>query len=241
MLRRLNAPASAGCFSDLSFDALFANELAAQERAELDAHLTVCTGCRARYAELAEERVRFQATHPQEPAWLAPPKASAKLRSVHYGALMLAALALLALLRPGASERAKGNELLGFYVKRGAQIYQGSVHEPLHPGDQLRFTYTSERARYLTVLSVDSTRRVSVYFPGTDVARRVNAGREVPLPSAVELDDALGSERVLAIFCDQPFSLSPLLVALSRGKEALPLAADCVTDRLMLHKEAPVP
>lgn len=238
MFSRLNNPPTTLCLSDLSFDELFADELAGSERLRLDAHLAVCTRCRARRAELQAERQRFQATRPLVPAWLAP-EAKIKVRKRHYGALVLAALGLLALLRPQPEERAKGGELLGFYVKRGAQIHQGSVNERLSPGDQLRFTYSSERARYLAVLSVDAAQRASVYFPASGQAQRVSAGKQVALPSAVELDAVLGAERVLAIFCDQPFPLAPLESALAQRREPLPLAADCVTDQLVLHKEAP--
>ncbi|HEX6245688.1 MAG TPA: DUF4384 domain-containing protein, partial [Polyangiales bacterium] len=238
MLTRLNGALGALCVSDLRIDQLLADELDATESAALRAHLSHCGACRERFATIDAERAQFISAHPSAPNWLLREPVRAK--AARYGVLLLlAAVALLALVRPSAELRTKGGEAFGFYVKRGNQVRRGSLGEPLHPGDRLRFTYSAQRARYLAILSVDSARHTNVYFPAAPDAAQVEPGTERPLPSAIELDAVLGSEQVLAIFCDRPFSLAPLLSRLGRAESSLNLPADCVTDRVTLQKEAP--
>ena len=238
MLTRLNVPPSTRCLSDLRIDQFLADELNAPERLAVDAHLSSCASCRERFAAIDAERAQFIIVHPVVPDWLLAEPARAKAVR-YYVPLLLVAIALLALVHPSVELRTKGSEALGFYVKRGREVRRGSVGEPVHPGDQVRFTYSAPRARYLAILSVDAARHASVYFPATPDAARVEPGTERPLPSAIELDAVLGSEQVLALFCDRPFTLAPLLTRLARSEPSLHLPADCVTDRLMLQKEAP--
>lgn len=238
MLTRVNELTSTQCMSDLRIDQLLAEELDATERFAFHAHLAICASCRKRFAAIDAERAQFITVHPMVPEWLAPEPCRTKAVR-YYAPLLVAAIALLALLRPGLELRTKGSEALGFYLKRGTEVRRGSRSEPVHPGDQLRFTYSAPRARYLAILSVDAAHQTSVYFPATKDAAQVEAGTERPLPSAIELDAVLGSEQVLAVFCDHPFTLEPLLTRLARAEASLQLPADCVTDRLMLQKEAP--
>lgn len=238
MLTRLHELPSALCLSDLRIDQLLAEELSAPERFAFHAHLSICAACRKRFAAIDAARAQFITLHPMAPEWL-PSERKRPSAVRYYAPLLLAAIALLALVRPSFELRTKGSEALGFYVKRGAQVRRGSVAEPVHPGDHLRFSYSTSRARYLAILRVDAAHRASAYFPATPDAARVEPGTERLLASAIELDAVLGGEQVLAVFCDRPFALAPLLTRLARSEPELQLPADCVTDRLMLEKEAP--
>jgi len=134
-------------------------------------------------------------------------------------------------------ERVKGSEQIAFFLKRGDRIQRGAREQRVQPGDKLRFVYTAPRARYLAILSLDSARQASVFYPAGDLAERIEPGVDVALPSAVELDAALGEERVYALFCDSPVELGALRAELvARGSEfAAP--GGCVMDEVVLSKE----
>jgi hypothetical protein len=60
---------------------------------------------------------------------------------------------------------------------------------------------------------VDESGTVSVYYPAGSNAAAVSAGREVELPSAVELDGTLGRETVVAVRCDRPVAVADVVRA----------------------------
>lgn len=61
------------------------------------------------------------------------------------------------------------------------------------------------------------------------------------LPSAVELDDALGEERIVALFCDGAVQVALLLAALSAKQIDLHTPNGCTLDELVVIKQAPTP
>ena len=136
-----------------------------------------------------------------------------------------------------SGERAKGGEQIGFFLKRGQQVQRGAREQRVQPGDRLRFVYSAPRARYLAILSLDGARRASVFYPAGERAARIEPGVDVALPAAVELDGALGEERVYALFCDAPAELAGLRAELvQRGREfAAPIG--CAMDEVVLSKE----
>jgi hypothetical protein len=106
------------------------------------------------------------------------------------------------------------------------------------PGDTLQFTYVSERARHLAVLSLDGADRASVYFPDGARAAPIAAGRDVPLPRSTVLDEVLGPERLYGLFCEQPIALEPVRAQLER-RRALPPLDGCRVVQLAIEKRAP--
>ena len=217
MFRELRRAPSPECISDLRFDACFAEELAAGELASLREHVSQCTRCQAREAQLAEQRERFAAANAL-PAWLAPVQVDAKtrVRWSRSAALTSAAACALVIIGIGmlrgareptlGSARSKGGESISF-VKRGTDVRRGTRERPLHPGDKLRFTYTTGALRYLAILSLDGRQRASLYYPNGLQAARIAPGVDVALPSAVELDDAVGAESIFALFRDSAIEL----------------------------------
>jgi hypothetical protein len=145
--------------------------------------------------------------------------------------------------RPGAAtpadggERLKGRSQVGFYIKRGSRVERGVNGGIAYPGDQLRFTYSSEHPAYLAVLGRDA-RSASVYFPSGDSAVRIEAGRHVPLDFSLELDAQLGEERLYVVLCPAEYGLAPLRAELEASGQ-LRAAADCFMERIALHKQAP--
>jgi hypothetical protein len=108
----------------------------------------------------------------------------------------------------------------------------------VHPGDLLRFTYTSRQDAHLALINVDQ-QAVTVYFPsGGSTSQPIRAADKQALDFSVELDDRTGTERVFAVFCPEPFSLAAAMDGL-RGPQPAP-PEGCLLDRITLEK-APKP
>lgn len=233
------------CVSDLELDEWFSGELDADAEANAAAHFATCVRCAARRSALQREREAFLAAAPSFDAHArllaGEPHAPRPARTRTWiGAAVLAAAAamLIALLpmRDRLATRSKGGPHLGFFVKRGAQVSHGSSGEAVQPGDLVRFTYSSERERYLALFNLDA-RRASVYFPAGAMAMPVRAGVDVALDFSVELDAELGAEHVYALFCARPFALEPLRAQLQAAQH-LDAPPDCEIDSIALVKEA---
>jgi hypothetical protein len=104
----------------------------------------------------------------------------------------------------------------------------------VHPGEQLRFSYTSDTATHLALFGRDA-RAVTTYYPLDADAPRVEPGRDVALDFGVELDERPGPERIHALFCPQPIALAPMRDALARSGR-LPVPPGCHTDVITLDK-----
>lgn len=226
-----------GCLSDLKLDASFAGEARAVR--EVEAHIARCTECRARHAELAAERQAFLA---QRPEFEVPQKSRrARTRVAVLSGFAVAAAALLWAAPhvqpdvPGV--RLKGGPRLDYYVQREAAASRGTTLTKLAPGDRVRFSYTSERSAYLAVYGLDARGQASVFYPAAQGAARVEPGADQLLETAVELDDALGSEQVFAVFCDAPFLVEPLRLALF-AQRTLEARSGCRIDKLGWTKES---
>jgi hypothetical protein len=148
-------------------------------------------------------------------------------------------LALLTLTREGV--RTKGGDYVSFYVKRGDEVHRGQPRERVRRGDKLRFAYTASGPRYLAILGLDGTRRASVYYPAAVQTVRVEAGTDVLLPSAIELDGAPGDERILALFCERPLPVERLRAELQAKQAHMAAPSGCVLDQLFVVKEAATP
>jgi hypothetical protein len=205
------------CVSDLALDQRLSAELSAAEADALDAHLVTCVRCRMRHELMERQRAEFLA---QTPSWQQfdaqqrAPRRSRLPRIGAFGALAAAAAVLLFVQTNDGSlldSRTKGAPSLGFYIKRGSQVIRGASGEIVHPGDVLRFTYTTERPRYLALLNTDS--------------------------STATIDAQLGTERVFAVFCDAPLALEPVRLQLE-VEGALPTLPNCSTDMLVLDKRS---
>jgi hypothetical protein len=236
--------------TDFALDQWRAGEHTEEREAALAAHLRGCARCRARNELLECERAAFLARAPtlEDNARLARRHERAD-RARRTPALRVAltlaaaAAAVLAVVasRPGtdhaAGERRKGGVGVGFYVKRGAHIMRGSTEDPVHPGDLLRFTYTSDAPAYWALLGRDA-HAASVYFPSTIGAARLPAGHDRPLDFSLELDGQLGVERLFVVRCPQAFALEPLRRALASDGD-LRAPAPCHVERIALRKEPP--
>jgi hypothetical protein len=256
-----------GCLSNLALDRLAQGECPPAEQEQARAHLAACARCGGAAEALAADRLRFSeemdipglardalARASREPAgrlfassipssigrWLVPVLGAG-----------LAAAGLLLLMPPPertADMRAKGAFGVELYVKHAEGPADGRLHlgEALHPGDRVRLRLL-QPGRFVAVLAVDTRAAVSVYYPQGPTTAELPAGGNAPLPSAVELDDTLGGEVIVAFSCPGPQPLQSLVAAVQQALDEArvrsdpaaalgPIDTPCVTARYRFDK-----
>jgi hypothetical protein len=259
MLKDLRRELPDGCISDLRFDEWRSGELGEVEAAELRTHIDTCSRCHERAQVLAavaddflarfpwatpDSKAKPPSTRPQQVVTLdSGERKAVKAWRWSAGIAGLAAAAGFAfvlrgqLSAPDGGVRIKGSAHMGFFVRRAGNVLAGENGQVTHPGDQLRFTVTTNEPRYLAILSRDGRGKVSEYYPGDGHGRAFGVSRNEALESSVELDEVLGHEEVWGVFCEGPFETKRLLETLER-REKLQLPETCSVDRLELEKKA---
>jgi hypothetical protein len=214
---------SAGCLSRLHCDQLLNGEL--EDRDDLKRHHASCQRCTALLAAHRRERAAF-----------AVPRARARRPWTIGFAAVAAAFGLWLIASrdryDDAETRNKGKPALSFYVKHGEVVREGGPGELVCPNDAINFTVSTDQPAFLAIISVDGAGKVSAYYPDGPASAAIPAGRDQVLPSSVLLDDTLGLERVVGVFCDRPLLVAELAAAVAR--DAIP--SGCVTDPLTLEK-----
>jgi hypothetical protein len=255
MLRALEPRRPAGCPSDLALDRARAGEVDEAERARVQRHVDGCPRCAAHW------QATDQAAHALPPRRIGSesprvsPGATALRRRPwprrapgRSAALALAAAAAVWLVWARAGKgpassgegdlRSKGSARLGLFVKSGDRVRHGVDGEVVAPGDTLRFTVTATAERWVAVLSRDGGGTASLYVPGGSPGTpmiAVTAGHDVPLPGGLELDEILGREDLVGVFCDRPVPTGDLLRELRASGTVHP-PAGCTVDRLTIDK-----
>jgi hypothetical protein len=197
--------------SDLALDRHLAGETPAPE------HLAGCAECTTRLEALRAERAGFAAL-PEIPFLAARTEAAAKRsRWLGVGAAgaALAAAVLLALLPRGEEVRTKGGDDLQIVVRRhdGAVEHLASG-DRVAPGEAIRFVVDPVGERHVSIIGIDSAGVVTSYAEATVGAREA-------LPGSIVLDETLGPERVVALFCNEPLDAE---AAIAAGRRALAAA-----------------
>jgi hypothetical protein len=240
------------CLSDLVLDQWRAGEIEDAARlGELEAHVAGCERCRARKDAFDREAESYLA---REPFFSPRERSRSQQKSPHSarrlqifaGASALAAAAALALVLRAPNDgplggdesgtRIKGGSRVAFFVKRGDRVVAGGPGERLQPGDQLRFTATLERPKHLAIFSRDARGVASVYHPAGAVTKALPVGADLALDNSVELDDALGEERIFAVFCDSAIAVEELRSTLARTGD-IQAGPGCTVDRSAFIKE----
>jgi hypothetical protein len=233
------------CISDLTFDAWRAGEIDRARERVLDEHVRTCASCLSRRRALEAHADAFERRPDRAlPLQAVRAKLKRRKRGKQLASLTAVAIAASCLLifearnaEPPPDGRLKGGSSVGFYVRRGEQVFRWQPGQAVHPGDQLRFTWRSLRPVYLAIFSLDARGAASIYFPTPDAPQqRVAGGDQVDLPLAVQLDDTLGAERVYALGCESPPVLESLRRSLEKAGE-LQAPAACELLQLSLFKE----
>jgi len=90
-------------------------------------------------------------------------------------------------------------------VRRGGAFAPLADDGSVRPGDVIRLLYDAADYDYLCVLSLDGRGGVEVWYPdGTGTSVPIVRGRNIPLPGAIELDDYVGPEHLIALFSTGP-------------------------------------
>jgi hypothetical protein len=207
-------------------------ELSAEERAELEAALERDPAARERLARmraseeafLARVDVAAESVAILEKLDRAPSGWARRLLAGRSFSLAVAFVLLVALVPLGRAflgeqphNRTKGSVQLEMFVKDEAGVRKGRDGMVLHQGDQIQFRYRAVGRRYLFVVSVDSRGVVSPLYPDAEAASiPVRPDGLHTLDGSVILDDAVGPERIFAVFSDEPVSYRSIEQALSK-------------------------
>ncbi len=220
-----------------SFD-LDAAALGALPRdAERSAHLASCATCQTRAAEGHALRAQlppevmsrtFAALHRR--------KRFVVVTSIVVPLVLAAAAVLLLVDTRGADPdkrhdvapelAIKGGPALQGYALRDGRVFRVSDGDVLAAGDEIRFAVTPAGAGYVLIASVDGRGHATIYVP-YDGERSVviDPRARTELPGSIVLDDAMGPERVFAVFSTSPIRAADVWPALQRlaaaGPEAL--------------------
>jgi hypothetical protein len=235
----------ADCPSRFTLALRRAGDLGPAEAEAIDAHLAGCAPCRAAVAEIEAARADYAGRTAaaygdlleaisREPV---PIRAARSRRRAAVGAavslagLAAAAAVALAIFEPwGRGQRGdaidapavyaglKGGVAFRVVARRGARQFAVREDDALRAGDALRFVVTSPAAGYLAVMCVESSGRVSAFYPAEGEAwpLRVGAPGRAELPGSIILDEAPGDEVYAVLFSRRPFARGEALAAAAR-------------------------
>jgi hypothetical protein len=180
------------------------------------------------------------ATAPTAPPAAIPPRersrTSAWAKSFSLVSGLAAAAAAILVLSPAPGERSKGSKAfsLGMYVQHGEEVRRAGPGDPVHPGDAVRFSLRAPADGFAAVLSRDPRGHASIYFPAGSRAAAVGAGSDTALPLSTRLDESVGTEQLLGLFCDRAVELEPIRAGLEQATPAIP--EGCQTSQWSFEK-----
>jgi hypothetical protein len=104
---------------------------------------------------------------------------------------------------------------------------------PVSAGDRLKLSFTAPENGYLLVLDLDGRERVTVAHPfGGAASAPVTAGPHV-FDGSLELDDAPGSEWLIAVFSPEAQDAAPLIAQLKGQSTRASMSVSC--ERCSVH------
>ena len=221
--------------SDLRWDRLLAGELAENDRAEVLAHADACPACAARHAEITAGFEAFANVAPALPRRRVP---TARLVAA-VGAVVAAAAIAVLVLRPsshGGDTRTKGGAGPKLMLEAGPRERLAPVvtGDRVQPGDSLQAAYTSTRDGFGAVLARDGSRSAAAYVPAQgDALTALPAGTLRSFPGSTILDEVVGEQAVVIVWCETVRPIAPLLNEL-RETGAVTAPSGCTVERLVL-------
>ncbi|GEM_PF-1247927 len=224
---QLSPPAAARPVSQAATSAETSNGTSAQTPAEAPAETSANVVSMERYR--AARR------------WLAPVAAA------------LAASLAFAVLSVGPDDgyddgvRLKGSTFgVAFFVHDGAAVRRVDTGDAVRPGERIGFRLRMPEPGHVMIVGVDSTGSVYACHPqdtdGNSRAYKASAD-PIRIDEAMRFDDSAGHERLIAITCQQPFSLDDVRERMSREARALDASdpmpvvlSECVQRETVLTK-----
>jgi hypothetical protein len=220
-----------------TIDLMVLAALPKEERTQAQQHLESCLACRLRLSEFHDDKERFEKfvfarTLPRVEARLAAQQQKFwhrfSLRILISAVGLAVAVAAVLVLVFGARTPSRPDDYLGLkgndepsldiFALRGAgEAFRVERDAELHPKDRIRFVVRPAGAPYVMVASLDGAGAFSVYHPfgaqrsGTLPPHRL----KVDLPGAVELDQTLGTELLVAAFSNEPLRAEAVEAALT--------------------------
>lgn len=227
-----------GCVSDLILDQIRAGEPVSHHARD---HVDACAPCRDRLALLDGDAAPFR--EGALPPWLAPRPRRSWVRPLVATSSLLAAVILLWLMRiPPSAERTddtlriKGRGALTIYVRQDGRTFLAEPGARVHPGDAVRIALSAPKPSWVAVFGRDATGTWSTYHPLGTHAEPVAAGAEQLLDTALELDDVIGEETFLAVFCAAPVELDAIRGTVMETFPNLDLPDGCHASSVTLEK-----
>lgn len=233
--------------SDFEFDRFMAHELDHDDRgARVHAHLHACPACANRYEALQAHTVTFQGQASQRalPERIVRQAHRQRHRAAGLGAAVVALGGLVIAVGGGALHhlsagtalpladlRAKGSVSLDVIKARPGMRAESMLPGDMAvPGDTLQFRVVSQTSGFLAIASVDGAGTVSLYAPQGDAALlRIEKGQSL-IAGAVELDQVLGPERLMALVCPRPLPGTRIVTAIQTGLRAAGGQADALDE-----------
>jgi hypothetical protein len=230
--------------SDLRWDRLLAGELADSDRADVLAHAEACATCAARRDEITAGFDAFARVAPAlprpAPSGIAPSRrASSRKRMLAVGgAVVAAAAAVVLLLRaPSTSTtRTKGGDGPKLMLAAGPRerLVPVASGDLVQPGDSIQAAYTTTRDGFGAVLARDGSGAAAVYVPADGQAMvALPAGTMRSFPGSTILDEVLGMQAVVIVWCETTRPVAPLVAEL-RETGAVTAPQGCTVGRVVL-------
>lgn len=231
-----------GHLSSETIDLLLLSALSAEETNQAKAHIDDCGACKQRWLELNEDSQKFKQyvfarTLPQVEARLNASKQGfferfrLQLVLPALGLASAAALALTFAAGPGTQTEddvyigVKGHEQTFevFAQRDQGTSFAVKPNTTLKPKDRIRFVVAPGQAKYVLVASVDGKGAFSVYHPfGAEESEKIagQVPRRLELGSTVELDETMGTEKLVVVLSDAPVKAEAVKAAVAANPAA---------------------
>lgn len=107
------------------------------------------------------------------------------------------------------ANRAKGDGLMRIYAKRQDAVFMVSDNEVMQEGDALRFVPDAQNYAWLLVFSQEAEGKLNVFYPyGSTTSGPLAVAPGAPLDGSIILDNAMGEERLWAVFSNRPLNMA---------------------------------
>lgn len=134
---------------------------------------------------------------------------------------------------------------LEVYANAGDEAYLVGTGDVVHSGDRVGFRVQSRRPGHLLIVGADDHGNTYLCSPqdtrGHSVAM-FPSDEPITLKDAVRFDDVLGQERIVALFCEEPFDFDSIAGELSEltleysGAPLPPVRSGCIQREVSLRK-----